>query len=42
MASASKEVWLDHLDYILGPRVWGLNLGGDDLKLKPSWKVILE
>lgn len=42
LASASTEVWLDHLDYILGPRVWGLNLGGDDLKLKPSWKVILE
>ena len=23
LATASSEVWLEHLDYVLGPRVWG-------------------
>ena len=41
LATASSEVWLEHLDYILGPRVWGLNLGGEGRRCSPPWQVVL-
>ena len=41
LATASSEVWLEHSDYVLGPRVWGLNLGGEGRRRPPPWQLVL-
>ena len=41
LATASSEVWLEHLDYVLRSRVWGLNLGGEGRRRSPPWQVVL-
>ena len=41
LATASSEVWLKHLDYVLCPRVWVWNLGGEGRHRSPLWQVVL-
>ena len=36
-----RRFCLEHLDYVLGPHVWGLNLGGEGRRRSPPWQVVL-
>jgi hypothetical protein len=42
LATASQDVWLDHLDYVLGPRVWGLKFSAAGMEFTLAWSIVLE
>ena len=44
LRTCSREVWEDHVDYILGHKIWGLeakDMNGVVTK-KPTWNMVLE
>ena len=42
LSTATQEVWLDHLDYVLGPRVSGMKVAAVGREIAPSWAVVLD
>jgi hypothetical protein len=41
LRTCSKEVWADHLDYILGDTVFGFDIKAAGRSIRPPWDLIL-
>ena len=41
LASQSKEMWWEHLDFVLGPKVYGLRMGSESSGFRPPWQAVL-
>jgi hypothetical protein len=41
LQTCTPGIWLEHVDYVLGPEVYGYSIAIEGVKVSPSWSVVL-